>query len=313
MGAETDPQFERFRAFPGALLPERRRDLEAHGLRLSVTEWGDSADPPILLAHGGFDFSATFSVFAPLLAAGGWRVVSWDQRGHGDSEHAMLYSWDADIRDALAVLDSIGPEPVPMIGQSKGGSILTQLAHACPHRVTHLVNIDGIPTRRARPDVADHERTKLLASEISDWLDHRRRTASLRRKAGTLEELADRRGRMNPRLSHDWIGFLATVGARRDADGWRWKIDSSMRFGGFGPWHPDWELQRLPSLSVPFLGILATVSERMGWDTKPEDVDGYLPPQSQLVAFEDTGHFVHIEKPDAVAELVLEFLGEAAT
>ena len=44
--------------------------------------------------------------FAPLLADAGWRVVSFDQRGHGDSDHAALYNWDADARDALAVLDS---------------------------------------------------------------------------------------------------------------------------------------------------------------------------------------------------------------
>jgi pimeloyl-ACP methyl ester carboxylesterase len=305
-----DDDFARFADFPGARAPDRRRDLDSHGLRLSVTEWGDLEAPGLLLAHGGFDFSATYSAFAPLLAAGGWRVVSWDQRGHGDSEHAALYSWDADLRDALCVLDSIGPDPVPMIGHSKGGSVLTQLTHACPHRVTHLVNIDGVPTRKTRPDVADHERTKLLASELADWLDHRRRTASLLRKPGTLEELATRRGRMNPRLSHEWLGYLATVGAQRDADGWRWKIDASMRFGGFGPWHPDWELQRMPGLSVPLLGILATVSERMGWDTRPKDVEAYLPPGGRMVPFEDCGHFVHIEKPREVADLVLDFLGQ---
>lgn len=308
-----DQLFERYRAYPGARLPDRRRDVRAHGVRLSVTEWGDASAPALLMAHGGFDFSATFSVFAPLIAAGGWRVVSWDQRGHGDSEHTALYSWDADVRDALAVLDSIGPEPVPLVGHSKGGSILTQLAHACPHRVTHLVNMDGVPTRKVRPDVADHERTKLLAGELSGWLDHRRRTADSQRKPGTLEELATRRGRMNPRLSHEWLGFLATVGARRDADGWRWKIDASMRFGGFGPFHPDWELHRMPGLSVPMLGLLATVSERMGWDTRPEDVEAFLPASGRVVALEDTGHFVHIERPDEVASLVLDFLsGRAA-
>ena len=40
------------------------------------------------------------------LADAGWRVVSWDLRGHGDSDHAHLYSWDADLRDAAAYGDS---------------------------------------------------------------------------------------------------------------------------------------------------------------------------------------------------------------
>ena len=34
---------------------------------------------------------------APLLAAGGWRVVCWDQRGHGDSEHAALRVQPAEV------------------------------------------------------------------------------------------------------------------------------------------------------------------------------------------------------------------------
>src|SRR5690606_16280035 len=86
-------------SYPGARPPDRRRDVDSAGLRIAVWEWGDPDAPPLLLAHGGFDFARTFDVFAPLLADGGWRVVSWDQRGHGDSEHAALYNWDADARD----------------------------------------------------------------------------------------------------------------------------------------------------------------------------------------------------------------------
>ena len=74
------------------------------GLRLAVHEWGPEDGTPVLLAHGSFDFAGTFDVFAPLLAEAGLRVVCWDQRGHGDSEHAALYSWAADVCDARVVL-----------------------------------------------------------------------------------------------------------------------------------------------------------------------------------------------------------------
>ncbi len=273
-----------------------------------VSEWGDLGAQPLLLAHGGFDFAGTFGVFAPLLAEGGFRVVSWDQRGHGDSAHAMLYSWDADVRDALAVIDSTSREPVVLVGHSKGGSILTALCHALPHRVSRLVNIDGMPSQKSRPDVADHERTRLRAGELAEWLDHRRRAAGARRKPGTLEELARRRARMNPRLSHEWLCYLASVGARRDEDGWRWKIDPVMRFGGFGPWRPGWELKRLPSLAVPLFGILAGVIEAMGWENSEETLAAYLPADATLHTFADTGHFIHIERPREVVRLVLDFL-----
>ena len=294
--------------FPGAERPQRRRFVEHHGVRIAVYEWGEPDAPPLLLAHGGFDFAGTFDGFAPLLAAGGWRVVSWDQRGHGDSAQTALYSWEADTRDAAAVLDTLGPGPVPWIGHSKGGALLTQLCEMLPHRVSHLVNIDGLPSRRPPPDVPEHERTRLLASEVTAWLDHRRAAAGKQRKAGSLEELAARRGRMNPRLSQAWLRYLVPIGARLDADGWRWKIDPSLRFGGFGPWRPDWALERLPGLPAPMLGILGLVPEEMGWGTTAEMLRPYLPAQAELVEFPECGHFVHIERPREVADLVLRFL-----
>jgi pimeloyl-ACP methyl ester carboxylesterase len=295
-------------SYPGARAPDRRRSVDSHGLRLAVYEWGDEKAPPILLAHGGFDFARTLDVFAPLLADGGWRVVSWDQRGHGDSEHAALYSWDADVRDALAVLDSTTRGAAPFVGHSKGGSLLTQLADACPHRVTRLVNIDGLPSRARAPDVAEHERSRLLEKELAGWLDHRRRVVEAERKPGTMDELARRRGRMNPRLPHDWLLYLVGAGAQRDADGWRWKLDASMRFGGFGPWRPEWTLQRLPGLAAPLLGFLASVSEPMGWDTTLEILAPHLPPAAEIVTLPETGHFIHIERPHEVAERALRFL-----
>ena len=47
-----------------------------------------------------------------------------------------------------------------------------QLADALPHRCTHLVNLDGLPSRRNWPDVPDHERHRLMAGEMQSWLDH---------------------------------------------------------------------------------------------------------------------------------------------
>lgn len=294
--------------YPGARRPDRTRRVVHAGVGLAVHEWGDEGAPPLLLAHGGFDFAATFDLLGPLLADGGWRVVSWDQRGHGDSDHTALYSWDADVRDAVAVIESTTPGPLPVVGHSKGGGLMLQLAEVLPWRVTHLVNLDGLPSGRRAPDVAERERTRLLADELGGWLDHRRRAHDARRKPGTLEELAERRGHMNPRLPADWLRYLASIGARRDDDGWRWKIDPSLRFGGFGPFRPEWSLLRLPGLAAPMLGVLGTVDEPMGWGTRPDDVEPHLPRGARLVALEDTGHFVHVERPAEIADLVLEFL-----
>jgi pimeloyl-ACP methyl ester carboxylesterase len=294
--------------YPGARRPDRYRTVDSDGVAIAVVEWGDEAAKPLVLAHGGFDFSGTFDVFAPMLADAGWRVVSWDHRGHGDSAHAALYSWGADMRDALAVLDTVSFDPMPVVGHSKGGAITLQLAEACPHRISHLVNIDGLPSPRRHPDVADHARTQLLADEVNRWLDHHHKMATAERKPGSLDELARRRARMNPRLSHEWLRYLVSVGARRDADGWRWKIDPALRMGGFGPHRNQWSLERLPGLSMPIIGFLGLEPEQMGWGTTPEELRPYFPAGGTLHVVEDTGHFVHIEQPRRVADIILEFL-----
>ena len=308
MEAEVPGAAEEPITYPGARRPDRFRAVDSYGLRIAVYEWGSEDADPVFLVHGGFDFAGTFDVFAPMLADAGFRVIAWDQRGHGDSEHAHLYSWDADIRDALAVLDSVTRSPVPVVGHSKGGALMLHLAEACPHRISKVVNIDGLPSRRPSPDIAERERRRLLGDTLRDWLQHRSKAAEAMRKPGTIDELARRRGRMNPRLSLDWLRYLVTIGARRDPDGWRWKIDPALRFGGLGPWKPEWAAWRLRSLGCPLLGILGLQPELMGWGTTPEMVKPYLPDDAELVAFEDTGHFVHIEKPREVAELVVAFL-----
>ncbi|HRW37382.1 MAG TPA: alpha/beta hydrolase [Aquihabitans sp.] len=293
---------------PGARRPDRRRTVSSGGLDIAVWEWGDPDDPPVLLAHGGFDFAGTFDTLAPRVADAGFRVVSWDQRGCGDSAHAHLYSWDADLRDAAAVLDSIGPRALPVVGHSKGGAQMLQLADALPHRVSHLVNLDGLPSRRSWPDVPDHHRTRMLNGELGAWLDHRRRAGTKVRRPGTVDELAERRGRMNPRMDPAWLRYLVPIGAYERADGWRWKIDASMRMGGFGPWRPEWSMSRLPSLGMPVLCVLGLDLEVMGWGTLPEDVLPHLPPGARFVPLEGVGHFVHIEQPQVVADLVLELI-----
>ncbi len=291
--------------------PARSYDLNSHGVRIRVYEWGLTDNPTLMLVHGGLDFARTYDVFAPLLAAAGWRVVSWDHRCHGDSEWAALGNWTADLRDALVVLDSVAPAghgPVPIVGHSKGGAMALRLGEAMPHRFSKVVNIDGIPSNSPQPDVVDAMRTRLAGGELSSWLDHRHRAGSHERKPDTLDGLANRRARMNPRLDHQWLCYLVTVGARFDVNGWRWKIDPMLRPGGFGPWRPEWALEGMAQLSMPLLAILCEEQEPMGWGTRPKHVTKYLPRRADLL-LADTGHFVHIEQPGWTAQRVLEFLG----
>ena len=295
---------------PQARRPDRIRRVDVGGIELSVVEWGRENNPPLLLAHGGFDFAGTFDILGPLLAAAGFRVVAWDQRGHGDSDMAALYTWEADVRDAARVLASLdSSNPVPVLGHSKGGGMTNQLAEMLPHRISAVVNLDGIPNERGLGQQIDRTDVTALDAELAAWLDHRRRSGQSLRRADTLQGLAERRRVMNPRLSIEWLQNLVTVGAQQDRDGWRWKIDPTLRFGPSGAWRPEWAIPRLRGLHVPFLGVIGTVEEEMGWGTTPQEALPLLPDGAEFHALANTGHFVHIERPEDVAEIVVDFLG----
>lgn len=297
------------RSFPGARPPDRTGPVDAGGLRLAVNEWGEPDAPVLALVHGGFDFSRTFDVFAPMLADGGWRVVAWDARGHGDSEHAHFYSWPADVRDHFCAISALADEPIVLLGHSKGGGQLLDLLDARPGLARAFVNLDGLPSQFSAPDINDRERRRMRRADLSAALDRRRRRNELRRRPDTIEGLAERRAPMNPRLSREWLEYLVTVGARRDDEGWRWKIDPVLHLGGFGPWRPQWSMEHLAALDLPFLGVLSGVQDDpMGWKSRRDDVAPYLPPGGRLEYFDDIGHFLHIEQPRFIADLVLEFL-----
>ena len=48
----------------------------------------------------------------------------------------------------------------------------------------------------------------------------------------------------------------------------------------------------------------------MGWGTPPRKVQPYMPTLGRCEVLDDVGHFVHIEQPALVGEMVLDFLGD---
>ena len=320
----------RLPVFEGTEPPVRQWRLDVANspsapLELAVHEWGEEKAPILLLAHGGADFARTYDRFAPRLARAGYRVIAWDHRGHGDSDRAQLYSWDADIRDASRVLERLGEErpgePLCAVGHSKGGGLLADLVSAFPERFRKFVNIDGIPWKHdsRSSDLSLEVRVERRAAWLAQYLDKRRELAEgHERRPGTLEELAKRRARHNPRLSEEWLRYLVSVGAQRvlseevlsedSNELWRWKLDPAIRMGTPGPWRPEWGLVGLREIRVPMMVILGRVQEPMGWGTDPDGVAPHLPDDVTLEVYEDSGHFVHIEHPERTANDVLEFL-----
>jgi pimeloyl-ACP methyl ester carboxylesterase len=122
-------------------------DRDGVGIFYEVTGSGPTT---ILLSHG---YSANTEMWAGHTGAladagGGHTVVTWDMRGHGQSDaptDLALYTAAATIEDMVAVLDEVGAQQAVIGGLSLGGymSLLFNLEHA--DRVAALMLFDTGP------------------------------------------------------------------------------------------------------------------------------------------------------------------------
>ncbi len=295
--------------FPGAVAPERSAALETSGVRLHLQEWGDPAAAPVLLCHGMFDHGRGFDLLAPYLAAR-FRVLALDCRGHGESGWADFYSWETEVADLVNVLRWIG-RPVHLVGHSRGGGQASDAAVRAPALVRRLVNIDGFgppPEGIEWPGQPRDERSEV--QRFGSFLDRRRAAAERNswRPYGDLDDLVERRRAQNPRLSREWLRYFVFHGSRRVEGGWVWKADPHAG-PAFGPWRPDWIGPSWRHLRAPLLAV--TGSEPDTWGPLSEDVLDERrshAPDVQRATVQDAGHFVQMERPAELAELLLGFL-----
>ncbi len=100
---------------------------------------------PVLLIHGFASNAAVNWVdtgWVAALAAAGYRVVAFDNRGHGESEKLYrLEDYGAPLmaEDARRLLDHLAIRRAHVIGYSMGARIAAFLALAHPERVASLV------------------------------------------------------------------------------------------------------------------------------------------------------------------------------
>jgi pimeloyl-ACP methyl ester carboxylesterase len=118
------------------------RTVQGDGVRLAVREWpGDR--PSILMLHGLASSSHIWDLVAPHLSPR-FRVVAYDQRGHGMSgKPSSGYGFDYLTADAAAVIHSLRLGRPVVVGHSWGANVALQLAVDRPRLVSGDVLIDG--------------------------------------------------------------------------------------------------------------------------------------------------------------------------
>jgi pimeloyl-ACP methyl ester carboxylesterase len=117
--------------------------FNSDGVEIAYLDEG-SGDP-VLLVHGFASNVATNWVdtgWVKTLTGAGYRVVAYDNRGHGHSEKLYaLEDYGAPImaEDARRLLDHLGIKSAHAMGYSMGARIAAFLAFAHPERVRSLV------------------------------------------------------------------------------------------------------------------------------------------------------------------------------
>src|SRR5919108_4708537 len=119
------------------------RTVPGDGVGLHARDWGGDGTPVVLL-HGLASNARIWDGVAQRLADAGLRVVTLDQRGHGESKQpATGYDFATVCRDLAAALDALGLERPVLVGHSWGANVALQYAAERAQAVAGLVLVDG--------------------------------------------------------------------------------------------------------------------------------------------------------------------------
>ncbi len=276
------------------------------GLSCHVLEWGGDdpgLDHTVVLLHGFLDIAWGWEDTVRALPDR-YHVLCPDMRGHGDSDpvgaggyyHFMDYL--ADLEDVIA---QRGRARVSVVGHSMGGSIASYYAGTYPDRVHRLALLEGIGPPDENTPVPE-----LMASWIAAWKGAR---GKRQRTYATVAEAAQQLRRHDPLLGEEQALRLAGHGTRLAEDGrLRFKHDPLHLTRGPYPFRLDVAQDFWRRVTCPVL--LVEGSESFFRHAPEETGHRYRTfAQAELKLLEGAGHMMQRHQPQALANLLAEFLG----
>lgn len=111
---------------------------DVNGQQLYFEDTGGDG-PPVIFSHG---FMMDHEMFAPQVAAlsGSHRVITWDERGFGQTvTDGLPFSYWDSASDCLGLLTHLGIDRAVLGGMSQGGFLSLRAALAAPERVIALI------------------------------------------------------------------------------------------------------------------------------------------------------------------------------
>ena len=253
---------------------------EVNGVTLVYDDTGGDG-PVVLLAHG---YLMDRTMFADQVAAlrGTYRVITWDERGFGDTvydERPFTY-WDS-AHDLLALMDHLGIDRAVVGGMSQGGFLALRAALLSPERVRALILLDT----QAGPE--DAEVIPLYQGMLDSWVAD-----------GPTDELADACAALilgDPVLSSTWTAI------------WKSRPPESLRNPAKALLERESIIERLGEITAPALVVHGTADVSISMD-KAEALAAGLIGCGSVVAIEGGTHAANMTHPEVVNEAVVGFL-----
>ena len=253
---------------------------EVNGQRIRFEDSGGDG-PAVVLAHG---FLMDREMFAPQVEALApeFRVITWDERGFGETEFdgKPFSYWDS-ARDCLGLLDQLDIERAVLGGMSQGGFLSLRATLLAPERVRALVLID------TQAGTEDPARLPAYRQMQKTWLE-----------VGPVDELAQAIAGLiigDPLLSEQWIAK------------WHELPRGAMQAPGDCLFERDDISDRLGEIACPALVIHGTADMSIEIE-RAEQLCAGLSGCEQVVRIEGAPHASNLTHPAEANAALLEFL-----
>jgi pimeloyl-ACP methyl ester carboxylesterase len=127
--------------------------------------------PPVVLLHGLSATRRNVVQGSRALVKRGYRLISYDARGHGSSQPAPSYEYSDLVDDLEAVLAELELDSAALVGSSMGAATAMAFTLEHPERVPALVQITPAYTGYARTGDVDRDSWEKLATALDDGID----------------------------------------------------------------------------------------------------------------------------------------------
>lgn len=266
--------------------------IETNGVDLQVQISGTG--PDVLLVHGYPDTHAVWRYQVPALNAAGYRTIVPDLRGFGSSDkptELAAYELEQYVADLVGVLDELQIERAHLIGHDWGSTLSQLVAGHYPERVASLAILSGgSPSSIIDAGLVQREMSWYFLlfqfSGIAErWLAEND-FANAREWLGSHPDLYEVIERLrDPRALSTSLGLYRT---------------------GAGP-ELLVEPPVLPQVQAPVMGVWSS-EDRYLTEESMTGTAKYVGGSWRYERLDGIGHWMQLEAPERVNELLLDFL-----